>query len=161
MKNHNFPIGKGKYWKDTGETENKLLEYLSGPQFDNLSVNIQFVGEGNNDGWMFDGWIISFQRDRKEKISFDYRTGIGLRVKNKFGQKCATMPHIAMIMQSLLLDSQADEMSFNNWCSDYGYDNDSIRALKVYQTCCETAKKLYSVFNGQQIAEMRKVLQDY
>lgn len=161
MKNHNFPIGTGKYWKNPNESEVALMEYLDSASFDDLSITVTLIGERKTDGWLHDWWLINFERYRKESVMFEYRTGTGYRGKDKFGQPYATMPHIAGIMQSLLLDSQADEMSFNSWCFEYGYNNDSVKAFKIYQACCETAEKLRKVFNGQQIVEMRDILQDY
>jgi len=46
------------------------------------------------------------------------------------------------VLYCLRLDSEADNMSFNDWCDMCGYDNDSISALKIYHACQENARKL-------------------
>lgn len=70
-------------------------------------------------------------------------------------------PHIAGFLYSALLDMQASEESFNNWCDNFGYDSDSIKAFNTYQACNEVADKLKAVIPHACIAQLREALQDY
>lgn len=42
--------------------------------------------------------------------------------------------------------------SFEDWCSEYGYDEDSRKIHKTYTACCEQKEKL-SVFLGEEAFE--------
>jgi hypothetical protein len=70
-------------------------------------------------------------------------------------------PNAAGALYSLLLDSQAAHQSFMDWCGDYGYDTDSIKAFATYNACCENAKKLATIFNRDLQAKLQEALQDY
>lgn len=73
----------------------------------------------------------------------------------------AVAPTPASVLYCLLSDSQASDYNFNDWCDDYGYDNDSIEAFNTYQKCCNTGKSLLKVFTHTQIEALREMLQDY
>ena len=61
--------------------------------------------------------------------SFEYHTGA-----------MAGEPQLNDCINSLLLDSQAIDETFENWCGDFGYSTDSIKALKLYDRCIEIGK---------------------
>jgi hypothetical protein len=108
--------------------------------------------------------------------NFDYYTGIGHRTKfsrayaREYGKMPIplaillkytkpTRPTFDDVLSCLLTDSLASETSFSNWCGDFGYDDDSIKALDIYRGCCESAKKLRLA--GVDIAAEKIRLQDY
>lgn len=47
--------------------------------------------------------------------------------------------------------------SFDNFCLEYGYSNDSIRALKAYLACSKEYEELRRIFNAEQIEELREI----
>ena len=49
-------------------------------------------------------------------------------------------PGVASVLHSLMLDAQALDQSFADWCDDLGYDDDSISAFDTYRACCENGK---------------------
>ena len=70
-------------------------------------------------------------------------------------------PSNSDIMYALLMDSEANDYSFSDWCDCFGYDSDSITALNIYQACENIGKNLRKVFTAEQIQQMRKALEDY
>ena len=69
------------------------------------------------------------------------------------------LPGIDDILYCLVLDAAAAEMSFEDWCSDYGYDTDSRKALHTFLDCQKMAKVLTDV--GIDIEEAQEAFQDY
>ena len=52
-------------------------------------------------------------------------------------------PDAADVLSCLCLDAtSADRNTFEDWCSDLGYDSDSRKAEKIYNLCVETNAKL-------------------
>lgn len=49
-------------------------------------------------------------------------------------------------------------VSFDNFCYEFGYDNDSIKAKKTYDSCIELYLKLISIFSQEEI-EVLKMIQ--
>lgn len=143
----------------------------------------------NRDGWTCDGWRAEFRNKTGTVEMFDYFTGTGHRVifnerayefeklklkglnprciaaeqVRKQMEQCVHPfpPFAASVLYSLVTDSSANNMSFNNWCAEYGYDTDSIKALTTYNACCENAKRMRKIFTRDQIEKISELLQDY
>lgn len=47
--------------------------------------------------------------------------------------------------------------SFDSFCYEYGYSNDSISALKTYLACGKEYEELRRIFNAEQIEELREI----
>lgn len=71
------------------------------------------------------------------------------------------LPEVASVLHSLMLDAQALERGFTDWCNDFGYDGDSISAFDTYRACCENGKKLQKVFSRDTLVKIEELLQDY
>lgn len=87
-----------------------------------------------------DQWLVEFKH-AGGFFTVDYFTGSGHRKKTARGD-VAKSPEIKDVLYSLYLDSMAQNENFNDWCSNYGYSDDSISALNTYKTCLEQAVKL-------------------
>lgn len=89
--------------------------------------------------------------------------GLGhvIKARNKWDVDKPKGPKLEDILHCLLLDSQAREMSFIDWCWNFGYDSDSISAFNTYQECCKSAEKLYALYTRAEIEEIKEALQDY
>ena len=163
-----------------------MQNIINGFDFGALSIVTTYVGKVDDKEWQHYLWSVQI----KHKDGFfvtPYKCGLG-HVELKHPRM--TMPKLSNglpaykkgtiayqewheashqpkkpsnsdIMNSLLMDSDAGEMSFNDWCGDYGYDNDSMKAFKMYQACCEAAVNIRKCFSTAQINEMRLALEDY
>lgn len=151
-----------------------------------IGVSYSVVPRGTGlkrDGWECDGWAVAFQKGngRKTFEEFDYFTGTGHRVdhgpgyqrlKGEVKSSLSSVnyqknhakpfaPFAASVLYCLILDAHADDMSFSNWCGDYGYGTDSRKAFETYQACCNNAAKLRKVFTHNQIEKLFDLLQDF
>lgn len=146
---------------------------------------IYLANRENDDEWQCDEWTILFNGE-----AFTFKTGLGHRVKLNHGkltpkqreelkelkecisanfaiheivqrQLIAVKPTQASVLYCLLLDSTANDESFNTWCDNLGYDNDSIKALNIYKACCDNAEKLNKVFTREQQQKLNELLEDY
>jgi hypothetical protein len=136
-------------------------DVVNGFNFAALPIKVEFVGRVADQEWPHFLWNVTLQH-KGGFHSTQYKTGLGhVLTKQKWEEVVPTVPENATIMHSLLLDSDAGSMSFNDWCSDFGYDNDSIKAFKAYQSCCEIAAILNKLFTREQLAAMREALADF
>lgn len=100
-------------------------------------------------------WLVSING-----VNFDYFTGSGWTIKShKWAEPRPKPPSLDDVLHSLCLDASAQDMGFEDWCSDYGYNPDSRKALDAYLSCQENALKLRKA--GVNIAQERERLQDY
>lgn len=94
--------------------------------------------------------------------SFDYFTGLGLRHKpDSWGKRKPRKPKVADVLHSLILDASAADENFHDWCANYGYSDDSIKAMNMYMACLETAQALRKHFSPDTLRTVRGLLQDY
>jgi hypothetical protein len=66
-------------------------------------------------------------------------------------------PKIADVLHSLFTDAWAAEYNFHDWCANYGYDSDSIKALNMYKECLGTAEILKRHFDADTRAAIRAI----
>ena len=63
------------------------------------------------------------------------------------------------VLYCLTMDAQCVEYSdFEDWCAEFGYDDDSISAKKTYDACCETRYRLCRMFD---LEELYTLFQEY
>jgi len=155
----------------------KLTEWFN-------EFSVFYTGENNQDDWKYDGWKITITGPNKKKQTFDYKTGLGHRELSAIDkQRCKTYkyqvgsiayknyirtaswviykPCEADVLYCLLSDTDAGMCTFSEFCNEFGYDSDSIKAFKTYQACQESTDKIKSLFNSKQIEELKELLQDY
>lgn len=152
----------------TTEATHAAVEALLQSKF--ITFKITGGGETRQGDWACDQWNVQmFSPLSRPTIHFPFYTGLGHRVVKK-GQRLwpgekpqATpkAPHIASVIHSLMLDSGALDESFDNWCDNFGYNSDSIKAFNTYRECCELGKKFRPLFDRDTYQQLSKLLEDY
>ena len=105
--------------------------------------------------------------------AFDYFTGLGLRTRtySGYGRKWDAMrkrhfddkpkaPTVADVLYSLFSDARAADENFHDWCDNYGYSTDSIKAMNTYTECLETARALRKHFDPTTRANIETIIQE-
>jgi hypothetical protein len=123
-----------------------------------LPVELTLIGEmpspwGDDKPGFVDAWRVTIG---KQWVT-TYYTGTGFRNK-RTGRP--TQPTIADVMYSLFSDASAADENFSDWCDNYGYSDDSIKALNMYKACTEVAKNLRRQFDSETRANIQAVIQD-
>jgi hypothetical protein len=123
-----------------------------------LPVEITLIGEmpspwGDDKPRVVDAWRVTIG---KQWVT-TYYTGKGLRNK-KTGRP--TRPTVADVLHSLFSDASAADENFSDWCDNYGYSDDSIKALNMYKACTEVAQNLRRQFNPETRAKIHAAIQE-
>jgi hypothetical protein len=139
-----------------------------------IAFKAQLVGETIRDNnWKCDAWRVSFGT-----FQTDYFTGTGHRKpvngaptdkgnpntlyredwEKRYLRPVA--PKAADVLHSLIMDMEADSMSFRDWCDNYGYSDDSLTALDTYRACCKIAEKMRATFKPETLKALREAVQD-
>lgn len=141
-----------------------------------LPVVITYAGSCVPDNWgdqLADHWTAKIGSHH-----FDYYTGLGLRKasrKNPYAPR--TVAHIEWNAQHMhpvapspvdVLSALAREtlvqngewVNFREWCDEYGYDCDSIRAQDTYRACLRNTDKLLETFSRYDIARIAELTAD-
>ena len=69
-------------------------------------------------------------------------------------------PSLASVLWSLVNDTRAGEETFPNFCSEFGYDEDSRAAFATWQACQDNAAKFRAVV-GADFTKIERILADY
>lgn len=151
-----------------------------------VTFSILLVGETSrpqSDGkaWKCDAWRVTLatgEGNARFAYETDYFTGLGHRKPVKGAPSAKgnpntlyreqwekqylrpQAPRAADVLHSLILDSSADGMSFRDWCSDYGYSDDSISAFDTYRQCCDVAVNLRRIFRPETLNALRDAVQE-
>lgn len=159
----------------------------AGVKFSAIYLGEQKTGFDRSTPWQCDKYSCAFTKGdgREAQEEFDFYMGVGNRKLMPWGrhvlgydggpaptrntllwhawQKTAApvAPHPADLLYSLINDKSAAEQTFANWCSDFGYDQDSRKALQTYEACQENTDKFHRVFTRAQIEALAEALQDY
>lgn len=139
---------------NTVQIKEALQKMLSDNKIDCHSI---FVAKIKRDNWDCFKWTVVFtHRITKETTLIDYYKGLA-HVKN--GKP--TVPTIDEIVYSLKMDAHIGEQSFEEYCSNYGVDNDSIKEYKTWESCKESIKQLEKLFTKEQISQFDEIFEDY
>ena len=107
---------------------------------------------GKYDGHVWDGdkpwphflWNVTLLY-KARSFKTEFKCGLGHVGKNRLYHTVPKPPTVADVLSSLCSDAQsADRTTFEDWCSEFGYDTDSRRAEKIYHLCVETNAKLHA-----------------
>lgn len=60
----------------------------------------------------------------------------------------------------VLMESYISRGSFEDFCSEFGYSDDNINALKIYKACKRNAERLNNVFSGLDLLSIQKELKE-
>lgn len=124
-----------------------------------ISFAIALLAKNEGNGWIHDLWRFTFGG----RIVFSdlFKTGIGLRKMNSAGIMRPQFPKASDVLYCILSDAEALDQSFSDWCSCFGYDEDSRKDEGIYFQCCEMGKNVRKCFSHEQIEELKAALVDF
>lgn len=77
-------------------------------------------------------------------------------------RKKPILPDTCDVVYSLILDASAlDSSSFEDWCADYGYSDDSIKARQTFDACLAHGMKLRAAIGNDTFATLQELCNDY
>lgn len=154
----------------TSELETKVAELGITLSAKHLQLVIP-PKDTKGDSWAHDAWKVTLSYQER-KLTTSYSTGLGHRTlittvkkygevysgmlgnfrgveaATKVGYTSPVTPSVADVVSSLLCDASCVDYSYDEWCSDLGYDTDSRKALDTYLQCQTTGVKLRSLFTS-------------
>lgn len=80
---------------------------------------------------------------------------------NSFG-----LPRLAALVREVIAPSAYDVLvclhpmqadTFEEWCSEFGYDNDSIRAERTYRACVQQDRAMLRMFTNEQLQALEEI----
>lgn len=135
-----------------------------------MKHKITYLGYRNEE-WKHYAWDVEING-----VHFSYSTGTGHATpyRNRDGkinrrpmdravitdperQVWLHVPRIDDVLECLFSDAQAGQESFNDFCANYAYSNDSLKALDIYRACMESGEKLRKALGSEYRAEETRI----
>lgn len=99
-----------------------------------------------------------FQDDKQERYVFNCTLKCnGKRFTFDFGQSIQAGGAEPTMYDVLTCLEKYEVGTFDDFCSNYGYDNDSIKAHKVYKAVAREYKNMLRVFGESILEEMQEI----
>ncbi len=70
-------------------------------------------------------------------------------------------PPLADVIYSLLSDASGADETFSDWCGNYGYSDDSIKAREIYDTCRDIASALRRGIPAAELKTLEILFKNY
>jgi hypothetical protein len=96
-------------------------------------------------------WLITLKGQGFMPMEVSFYTGLGCRPDS---------PTKIDVLRALLSDAEAGTTTFENWCADFGYSSDSIKALRTYEACVRTYQDLILQFGLDGLDDIRNLIGD-
>ena len=147
-----------------------------------LPITVTYVGEivspwDENQARTVDQWQVKLT-SKSGFWTTAYYTGTGLRKarkgnKNPYPPRSIAAeqwnrnnlkpvkPSNADILHSLTMDAGAADENFSDWCANFGYSDDSLKALNTYKQCLEIATALRKHFDRATLEAIREAVADH
>jgi hypothetical protein len=106
-------------------------------------------------------------QERLDPVGFHSRSAYDetaqARVAANLAKAQKVTPKLDDVLYSLLSDGSAyfDAQTFEDWCSDYGYDTDSRKAETIWKACDEIGRNLARAFTAQELEELREAASNH
>ena len=115
-----------------------------------MNTEIVFLGKTKRDSWECFHWQL-----RAKDQTIDYYTGLGhvIKAKHKMVEDRPKKPKLRDILYSLASDASCGERSFQDFCAELGYSEDSIKALDTYLKCQRNGQILEKICKSYNATE--------
>jgi len=129
------------------------------------SIGIDFTSrylheDGSEDWPCYKHMCVLSNKTTKASECFEFSKGLGHAIG--FLSHVYINPVLAAeLLFSVILDGYAGEATHSEWCSDFGYDEDSRKGLEIYLACQSNYDKLLKVLTRSQIDKVTLLLEDY
>jgi hypothetical protein len=104
----------------------------------NIKMTVSQINERPDMKWDNANHFKCRLKNQSKSILIYYSQGYG--IKNE--------PELESVLNSLVVDFINNNLSFEDFCSDFGYSVDSISSLKTYKLCLKNTNKVKKLFNG-------------
>lgn len=141
-------VVKNKKPKSESELSKAVEEFYA------LNYAAHYIGERTDErGHVRDTWVCVFEvvgRGHRDPVDFRYFTGTGNRRDGY-----PVYPRRADVLHCLFMDSEAIDLTFEDWCDNFGEDTDSLKAQTIYRECREQTKRLIALIDRADFDRLR------
>jgi hypothetical protein len=134
------------------ETKGTTMTIKEFVRCNNIKISCDYVAERKDveckDAYHYKCRLTRRGKDgKRHSMTFLYSQGYGISGE----------PTAEGTLECLVSDASCLRESFEDWASDLGYSEDSIKAQNVYKLCKKSASKLYNFLGNELVGELQSV----
>ena len=118
-------------------------------------VHDVFTARDGENEWKHYSYLVGIRLLDEVIHDIPWKQGTGHVYKPSRGAPLLEHPEVEDVVYSLVLDADACSQTFDEWCNNYGYNNDSRKALAMYLKCQELGTKIRRLL-GKHFEAVRK-----
>ena len=107
-----------------------------------------------------EGRLIGYANKYKCKISYQKRSGVFEYTDSVVNTTEGREPEIKDVLYCLVMDYTSASETFQDFCDEFGYDNDSIKSLNIFKACQKNSQKMKRIF-GPVLNALHKEYEGY
>ena len=104
--------------------------------------------------------LIGYANKYKVRISYQKRSGVFEYTDSVANTNEGKEPEIKDVLYCLVMDYTSASETFQDFCDEFGYDNDSIKSLNVFKACQKNSEKMKRIF-GPVLNALHKEYEGY
>ena len=104
--------------------------------------------------------LIGYANKYKCKISYKGRSGVFEFTDSVVNTTEGREPEIKDVLYCLVMDYTSASETFQDFCDELGYDNDSIKSLNIFKACQKNSEKMKRIF-GPVLNALHKEYEGY
>ena len=104
--------------------------------------------------------LIGYANKYKVKISYQGRSGVFEYTDSVANTNEGKEPEIKDVLYCLVMDYTSASETFEDFCDEFGYDNDSIKSLNIFKACQKNSEKMKRIF-GPVLNALHKEYEGY
>lgn len=122
-----------------------------------ITAKVKELNSHNNKGgltkfpeWAKQGWSITLKYNKK-RSQFRF-----------YGGGAVDTPTASDLIYSLIMDKEALNQDFGDWCSEFGYDTFNIKARSTYKACKANGERFVNLIgNGEVVNQLTESARVY
>lgn len=145
---------------DISDNRFKFIVLINGVKF-NYFLGLGHCSKLNNDKTSIQYRITGLEKDLRVEICkaiYGYNKNISMWDYEQLNIIYIKRPKLEEVLNCLFMDAEARNSCFEDWCSDFGYSDDSIKAKNIYDSCVQNGIKLKSSL-GDKYHEIKKEIE--
>ena len=107
-----------------------------------------------------DDRLIGYANKYKCKISYQKRSGVFEYTDSVVNTTEGREPEIKDVLYCLVMEYTSGSETFQDFCDEFGYDNDSIKSLNIFKACQKNSEKMKRIF-GPVLNALHKEYEGY
>jgi hypothetical protein len=104
------------------------------------------------DDELLSGWTPAYMSEEEVKNSTHTKFDVELEFDKRsivIEYSCTNVPEQSRVFECLVVDARSGAYTFEEFCDEFGFNNDSIKDRRIYKACKKNSAKLLELLGEE------------